>query len=44
MRSVTKYFPDRISPSSAVIVIDTGPGGHVDEATAAGFVSASLPG
>jgi putative drug exporter of the RND superfamily len=37
---VTKYFPDRVSPSSAVIVIDAGPGGRVDEATGSGYVAA----
>jgi putative drug exporter of the RND superfamily len=36
---VTKYFPDRISPSSAVLVIDTGVGGRVDEGEPADFVA-----
>jgi len=36
---VAEHFPDRVSPSSAVIVIDTGPGGRVDHGAAADFVS-----
>ncbi len=36
---VTEYFPDRVSPSSAVLVIDTGIGGRVDEGEPADFVA-----
>jgi RND superfamily putative drug exporter len=36
---VKKYFPDRVSPSSAVIVIDAGSGGRVDQGSVAQFVS-----
>ena len=36
---VATYFPDRISPSSAVLVIDAGAGGHVDEGEPADFVA-----
>lgn len=35
---VAKYFPDRVSPSTAVLVIDAGEGGRVDEGAAAAFV------
>jgi RND superfamily putative drug exporter len=36
---MTKYFPERVSPSSAVIVIDAGPGGRVDQGEAAAYVA-----
>ena len=36
---VTEYFPDRVSPSSAVLTIDSGPGGRADQGQAAAFVS-----
>ncbi len=36
---VTKYFPDRVSPSSAVLVIDAGSGSRVDQGPAAEAVS-----
>jgi len=36
---VSEYFHDRISPSSAVIVIDAGAGGRADEGEAAAFVA-----
>ncbi len=32
------YFPDRVSPSSAVLVVDAGEGRRVDEQPAAGFI------
>ena len=28
---VKKYFPDRVSPSSAVVVVDAGAGGRADQ-------------
>ena len=34
--TVKKYFPDRVSPSSAVLVVDAGAGGRADEGAAAG--------
>ncbi len=37
--TVKKYFPDRVSPSSAVLVVDAGAGGRADEGAAAGFVA-----
>ena len=36
---VSKYFPDRVSPSSAVLVIDAGAGRRVDEGPASNFVA-----
>lgn len=36
---VQKYFPDRVSPSSAVLVVDAGNGGDVTAAEPAAFVS-----
>jgi RND superfamily putative drug exporter len=36
---VQKYFPDRVSPSSAVLVIDAGSGGDVTAAEPAAFVA-----
>jgi RND superfamily putative drug exporter len=36
---VKKYFPDRVSPSSAVLVVDAGPGKRADEGPAAQFVT-----
>jgi RND superfamily putative drug exporter len=36
---VKKYFPDRVSPSSAVVVVDAGAGGQVDQGAAAQFVA-----
>jgi RND superfamily putative drug exporter len=36
---VAEYFPDRVSPSSAVIVVDAGTGGRVDEGAPADFVA-----
>ncbi|MBN1319420.1 MAG: MMPL family transporter [Thermoleophilia bacterium] len=36
---VAEHFPDRVSPSSAVLVIDAGPGGRVDQGEVAAFVS-----
>ncbi len=33
---VQKYFPDRISPSSAVLVVDAGTGGDVTQGEAGG--------
>ncbi len=36
---VAEYFPDRISPSSAVIVIDAGDGHRIDRGVAADFVA-----
>jgi RND superfamily putative drug exporter len=36
---VKKNFPDRVSPSSAVVVIDAGPGNQVDQGPAAQFVA-----
>jgi putative drug exporter of the RND superfamily len=35
---VKKYFPDRVSPSSAVVVVDAGTGNQVDQGAAAQFV------
>ncbi len=32
------YFPDRVSPSSAVLVVDAGPGGRVDAGPASTFM------
>jgi RND superfamily putative drug exporter len=32
------YFPDRVSPSSAVLVVDAGPGRRVDSGPAASFI------
>ncbi len=37
--TVKKYFPDRVSPSSAVLVVDAGAGGRVDEGPAGEFVA-----
>jgi putative drug exporter of the RND superfamily len=37
---VKKYFPDRVSPSSAVVVVDAGPGNQADQGAAADFVNA----
>jgi RND superfamily putative drug exporter len=37
---MTDYFPDRVSPSSAVIVLDAGSGGRVDQGEPANYVSA----
>lgn len=37
--TVKKYFPDRVSPSSAVLVVDAGAEGRVDEGPAAEFVA-----
>ncbi len=37
--TVKKYFPDRVSPSSAVLVVDAGAGKRADEGPAAGFVA-----
>lgn len=34
-----EYFPDRVSPSSAVLVIDAGEGRRVDEGPAASFIA-----
>ncbi len=36
---VKKYFPDRVSPSSAVVVVDAGSGNRADQGAAAQFVS-----
>ena len=36
---VKKYFPDRVSPSGAVVVVDAGPGNQVSEGPAAAFVN-----
>jgi RND superfamily putative drug exporter len=36
--TVAEYFPERVSPSSAVLVIDAGAGGRVDQGAAADFV------
>jgi RND superfamily putative drug exporter len=36
---VNKYFPDRVSPSSAVLVVDAGAGRRVDEGPASDFVA-----
>lgn len=36
--TMAEYFPERISPSSAVLVIDAGAGGRVDQGEAADFV------
>jgi putative drug exporter of the RND superfamily len=36
---VTKYFPDRVSPSNAVLVIDAGAGSRADEGDAANLVN-----
>ena len=36
---VTKYFPDRVSPSSAVIVIDAGPGGRIDQGAGSDYIA-----
>ncbi len=36
---VKKYFPDRVSPSSAVIVIDAGSGDRVDQGSSAQFIA-----
>jgi putative drug exporter of the RND superfamily len=36
---VKKYFPDRVSPSSAVVVVDSGPGNQADQGAAAEFVN-----
>ena len=38
-KMVKKYFPDRVSPSSAVVVVDAGAGGRVDQGVAAEFVA-----
>ena len=35
---VKKYFPDRVSPSSAVVVVDAGAGNRADQGAAAEFV------
>jgi RND superfamily putative drug exporter len=35
---VKKYFPDRVSPSGAVVVVDAGTGNRADEGTAAQLV------
>ncbi len=35
---VTKYFPDRISPSSAVVVLDAGKGNRADQGQPLAFV------
>ncbi len=37
--ALKRYFPDRASPSSAVVVVDAGAGGRVDQGQAAGFVA-----
>ena len=37
--TVQKYFPDRISPSSAVLVIDAGTGGDVTAAEPTAFIA-----
>jgi RND superfamily putative drug exporter len=37
--ALKQYFPDRASPSSAVLVVDAGAGGRVDQGQAAGFVA-----
>jgi len=37
--TVKKYFPDRVSPSSAVLVVDAGAAGRVDEGSAGDFVA-----
>ncbi len=37
--TVKQYFPDRISPSTAVVVIDAGQGGRADEGVAGSFVN-----
>jgi len=37
--TVKEYFPDRISPSSAVLVVDAGQGARVDEGAPADFVA-----
>jgi len=37
--AVKKYFPDRFSPSNAVIVIDAGVGNRADEGPAAAFAA-----
>ena len=37
--TVKKYFPDRVSPSSAVLVVDAGAGKRADEGPAADFVA-----
>ena len=36
---MTDYFPDRVSPSSVVLVVDVGPGEKVDEGKAADFIT-----
>ena len=36
---VKKYFPDRVSPSSAVVVVDAGAGNQAGQGAAARFVS-----
>jgi len=36
---VKKYFPDRVSPSSAVVVVDAGPGNRVEQGAAAEFIA-----
>jgi putative drug exporter of the RND superfamily len=36
---VKKYFPDRVSPSSAVVVVDAGAGNRADQGAAADFVN-----
>ena len=36
---VKQYFPDRVSPSSAVLVVDAGSGKRVDQGAAADFVA-----
>ncbi len=36
---VKKYFPDRVSPSSAVVVVDAGAGNRADQGAAAEFVN-----
>ena len=35
---VKKYFPDRVSPSSAVVVVDAGAGKQADQGAAAAFM------
>jgi RND superfamily putative drug exporter len=37
--TVQKYFPDRVSPSSAVLVVDAGAGGDVTAAEPAAFIA-----
>jgi putative drug exporter of the RND superfamily len=38
-QTVKKYFPDRVSPSSAVVVVDAGAGNQTGQGAAAQFVS-----